>query len=84
MFLEVCPLEAGRPVVRCPLEAGRPVEFRPLGAGRPVDLVGCVCVVVFRVVVFRVVAVVRDVVNRVGFLPVPPIESVPESLLPLL
>ena len=79
MFLEVCPLEVGRPVVRCPLEAGRPVEFRPLEAGRPVDLAGCV-----RVVVFRVVAVVRDVVNRVGFLPVPPIKSVPESLLPLL
>ena len=72
MFLEVCPLEAGRPVVRCPLEAGRPVEFRPLGAGRPVDLVGCVRAVVFRVV------------DRVGFMPVPPIKSVPESLLLLL
>ena len=77
MFLEVCPLEARRPVERCPLDAGRPVEFRPLEAGRPVDLVGCVRVV-------RVVAVFRGVVDRVGFLPVPPIKSVPESLLLLL
>ena len=71
--VEVCPLEAGRPAGRRPPEAGRPVEFRPLEAGRPVDRVGGVRVVVFRVVV-----------DRVGFVPVPPIKSVPESLLPLL